>query len=87
MPPFNKGDIIEVSFDPTVGHEPAKRRPDLGSYVAYHADGVRPPIAPPAPAGGYTMNPHPPGHGGSEAMRALVLSSISTRRGGGAGPG
>ena len=26
---FNQGDIIEVNFDPTVGHEPAKRRPAL----------------------------------------------------------
>lgn len=29
MPFFNQGDIIEVNFDPTVGHEPAKRRPAL----------------------------------------------------------
>ena len=26
---FDQGDIIEVSFDPSVGHEPAKRRPGL----------------------------------------------------------
>ena len=29
MPIFNQGDIIEVNFDPTLGHEPAKRRPAL----------------------------------------------------------
>ena len=29
MPVFNQGDIIEVNLDPTVGHEPAKRRPAL----------------------------------------------------------
>ena len=29
MPFFSQGDIIEVNFDPTVGHEPAKRRPAL----------------------------------------------------------
>lgn len=26
---FLQGDIIDVSFDPSVGHEPAKRRPGL----------------------------------------------------------
>lgn len=26
---FEQGDLIEVSFDPTVGHEPQKRRPAL----------------------------------------------------------
>lgn len=26
---FSQGDIVEVNFDPTVGHEPAKRRPAL----------------------------------------------------------
>ena len=26
---FKQGDIIEVNFDPTLGHEPAKRRPAL----------------------------------------------------------
>ena len=26
---FRQGDIIEVNFDPTLGHEPAKRRPAL----------------------------------------------------------
>lgn len=26
---FNQGDLIEVDFDPTRGHEPAKRRPAL----------------------------------------------------------
>lgn len=29
MPVFNQGDLIEVSFDPSLGHEPAKRRPGL----------------------------------------------------------
>ena len=29
MPVFNQGDIIEMNFDPSVGHEPAKRRPAL----------------------------------------------------------
>ena len=29
MPIFNQGDIIEVNFDSTMGHEPAKRRPAL----------------------------------------------------------
>ena len=29
MPIFNQGDIIEVNFNPTMGHEPAKRRPAL----------------------------------------------------------
>lgn len=26
---FQQGDIISVSFDPSMGHEPAKRRPGL----------------------------------------------------------
>ena len=26
---FNQGDIIEVNFNPTVGHEPANKRPAL----------------------------------------------------------
>ena len=26
---FDQGDIVEVDFDPTRGHEPAKRRPAL----------------------------------------------------------
>ena len=26
---FDQGDIIEVDFDPTLGHEPQKRRPAL----------------------------------------------------------
>ena len=26
---YEQGDIIEVDFDPTVGHEPAKKRPAL----------------------------------------------------------
>lgn len=26
---FNQGDIVEVDFDPTRGHEPQKRRPAL----------------------------------------------------------
>ena len=26
---YEQGDIIEVNFDPTVGHEPAKKRPAL----------------------------------------------------------
>ena len=29
MPVFNQGDVIDVNFDPSVGHEPAKRRPGL----------------------------------------------------------
>ena len=29
MPFFNQGDIVDVSFDPSLGHEPAKRRPGL----------------------------------------------------------
>lgn len=29
MPIFCQGDVIEVNFDPTLGHEPAKRRPAL----------------------------------------------------------
>lgn len=29
MPIFSQGDVIEVSFDPSFGHEPAKRRPGL----------------------------------------------------------
>ena len=29
MPFFNRGDIVEVNFDPTTGHEFAKRRPAL----------------------------------------------------------
>ena len=29
MPVFNQGDLIDVSFDPSIGHEPAKRRPGL----------------------------------------------------------
>ena len=29
MPVFNQGDVISVNFDPSVGHEPAKRRPGL----------------------------------------------------------
>lgn len=32
MPIFNQGDVIDVSFDPSVGHEPAKRR--LGLVVS-----------------------------------------------------
>ena len=36
---FEQGDIIEVNFDPTVGHEPQKRRPALvvsvGSFNNY----------------------------------------------------
>lgn len=27
--PFLQGDIVEVGFDPTLGHEPTKRRPAL----------------------------------------------------------
>ena len=27
--PYLQGDIVEVSFDPTLGHEPAKTRPTL----------------------------------------------------------
>lgn len=26
---FSQGDIIDVSFDPSLGHEPAKRRPGV----------------------------------------------------------
>ena len=29
MAVYSQGDIIEVNFDPTKGHEPAKRRPAL----------------------------------------------------------
>lgn len=36
---FSQGDIIEVNFDPTVGHEPAKRRPAL--VVSTHAFNLR----------------------------------------------
>jgi mRNA interferase MazF len=32
---FEQGDIIEVDFDPTKGHEPAKRRPALIVSVGY----------------------------------------------------
>ncbi|MDR2108539.1 MAG: type II toxin-antitoxin system PemK/MazF family toxin [Coriobacteriales bacterium] len=27
--PYSRGDIIEVNFDPSLGHEPQKRRPAL----------------------------------------------------------
>lgn len=29
MPIFDQGDIIEVNFSPSIGHEPARRRPAL----------------------------------------------------------
>ena len=29
MPFFSQGDIVDVNFDPSLGHEPAKRRPGL----------------------------------------------------------
>ncbi len=32
---FEQGDIIEVNFNPTVGHEPQKRRPALVVSVGY----------------------------------------------------
>jgi mRNA interferase MazF len=32
---FEQGDIIEVDFDPTKGHEPARRRPALVASVGY----------------------------------------------------
>lgn len=32
---FEQGDIIEVNFNPTVGHEPQKRRPALIVSVGY----------------------------------------------------
>ena len=31
-----QGDLIEVDFDPTVGHEPKKLRPALVISVGYH---------------------------------------------------
>lgn len=33
--PFEQGDIIEVNFNPTVGHEPQKRRPTLVVSVGH----------------------------------------------------
>ena len=35
MTMFEQGDFIEVNFDPTVGHEPQKRRPALVLSVGY----------------------------------------------------
>lgn len=35
MTMFEQGDIIEVNFNPTVGHEPQKRRPALVVSVGY----------------------------------------------------
>lgn len=32
---FEQGDLIEVDFNPTVGHEPAKRRPALVVSAGY----------------------------------------------------
>ena len=32
---YEQGDIIEVNFNPTVGHEPQKRRPALVVSVGY----------------------------------------------------
>ncbi|MEI3377715.1 MAG: type II toxin-antitoxin system PemK/MazF family toxin [Coriobacteriales bacterium] len=32
---FEQGDIIEVNFNPTVGHEPQKKRPALVVSVGY----------------------------------------------------
>lgn len=32
---FEQGDLIEVDFNPTVGHEPAKRRPALVVSTGY----------------------------------------------------
>lgn len=29
MPVFSQGDIVDANFDPSLGHEPAKRRPGL----------------------------------------------------------
>ena len=32
---FEQGDLIEVNFSPTVGHEPQRRRPALVVSVGY----------------------------------------------------
>lgn len=32
---FEQGELIEVSFDPTLGHEPQKRRPAVVISVGY----------------------------------------------------
>ena len=33
---FEQGDIVEVNFDPTVGHGPRKMHPALVTSVGYH---------------------------------------------------
>jgi len=40
MPFFSQGDIVDVNFNPLLGHEPAKRRPGL--VVSTDAFNARP---------------------------------------------
>lgn len=72
MPIFNQGDIIEVSFDPSLGHEPAKRRPAL--VVSTDAFNMRSSMAFVAPITS-TMNDYPL-HLSIEAEEAGVYGCV-----------
>lgn len=72
MPIFSQGDIVEVNFSPSLGHEPAKRRPAL--VVSTDAFNMRSSMTFVAPItsvnNGYPL--HLPIHAGDAGVRGCV---------------